>query len=228
MRIIFVRHGHPDYKLDCLTELGHKHGEAVAQRLKNEAINTIYSSSKGRAMETAAHIAQFHNKEIIPCDFIREISWGSKTEEPIPQNGHPWSVVDDMIAQNESLLRPNWATEDFFKDNRVVAYVEAVQVGIDEWLSSLGYDRDGHYYRVREKNDETVVMVSHGGSSNAALARMFNLPFPVLCEILNPGFTGIHIVRMSGEVGSLISPSFELANDGRHIAGVTTEATFDN
>ena len=223
MRIIFVRHGHPDYKLDCLTELGHKHGQAVAERLKDEKISAVYSSTKGRAVQTAEYIARAHGKAVVSYDFIR-----SKTEEPIPQDGHPWFVVDDMIAANESLLSPNWAEEEYFCNNKVVDYVSAVQTGIDEWLSSLGYDREGNYYRVREKNDDTVVMVSHGGSSSAALARMFNLPFPVLCEILNPGFTGIHIVRMNGEVGSLISPNFELANDGRHITGVTAEATFDN
>ena len=30
MRIVFVRHGHPDYKNDCLTELGHKQAVAIA------------------------------------------------------------------------------------------------------------------------------------------------------------------------------------------------------
>ena len=33
MRIIFVRHGHPDYIKNCLTEIGHKQAEAAAQRL---------------------------------------------------------------------------------------------------------------------------------------------------------------------------------------------------
>ena len=36
MRIIFVRHGHPNYEKDCLTDLGVLHAKAVAQRLKNE------------------------------------------------------------------------------------------------------------------------------------------------------------------------------------------------
>jgi len=35
MRIIFVRHGHPNYEKDCLTELGHRQAEAAAQRLKD-------------------------------------------------------------------------------------------------------------------------------------------------------------------------------------------------
>ena len=43
MRIIFVRHGHPDYKNDCLTEVGHLHAEAASERLKGESIQRIFS-----------------------------------------------------------------------------------------------------------------------------------------------------------------------------------------
>ena len=32
MRIVFVRHGHPDYKNDCLTPLGHEQAKAAAAR----------------------------------------------------------------------------------------------------------------------------------------------------------------------------------------------------
>ncbi len=34
MRIIFVRHGEPNYELDCLTETGKKQAEAAARRLE--------------------------------------------------------------------------------------------------------------------------------------------------------------------------------------------------
>ena len=71
MRIIFVRHGHPDYDKDCLTELGHKQAIAAAQRLKNEKIDRVFSSSCGRAAETAEHIAKFHNKEVELCYFMQ-------------------------------------------------------------------------------------------------------------------------------------------------------------
>ena len=36
MRLILVRHGDPDYALDCLTELGHRQAETVAKRLMEE------------------------------------------------------------------------------------------------------------------------------------------------------------------------------------------------
>ncbi|MBO5501197.1 MAG: histidine phosphatase family protein, partial [Clostridia bacterium] len=57
MRIILVRHGHPDYANDCLTPLGRKHAAAAAQRLRDEGIQKIFSSTCGRAMETAQHTA---------------------------------------------------------------------------------------------------------------------------------------------------------------------------
>ena len=35
MKIVFVRHGHPNYHEDCLTELGHLQAEAAARRLES-------------------------------------------------------------------------------------------------------------------------------------------------------------------------------------------------
>ena len=41
MKIILVRHGHPDYVNDCLTPLGHEQAAKAALRLKNEGIEKI-------------------------------------------------------------------------------------------------------------------------------------------------------------------------------------------
>ena len=42
MRLIFVRHGEPDYQKDCLTENGKKQAVSAAMRLKDEEIKAIY------------------------------------------------------------------------------------------------------------------------------------------------------------------------------------------
>ena len=59
MRIVFVRHGQPDYEKDCLTELGHIQAEAVGKRLLGEKPSRLYASTMGRATETAEHIAPY-------------------------------------------------------------------------------------------------------------------------------------------------------------------------
>ena len=50
MRIVFVRHGEPDYANDCLTDAGKVQAAQAAQRLRSEGISEIWSSPFGRAM----------------------------------------------------------------------------------------------------------------------------------------------------------------------------------
>ncbi len=230
MRIIFVRHGHPDYKNDCLTELGHLHAEAAAKRLADEKIDKIYSSSCGRAAETAQHIAALHGMEVEQCDFMREIGWGSANGEPIEHKGHPWSIVEDMTATGESLMSPHWASEGLFDSARNIVTTNALRVGenFDSWLGELGYEREGNFYRVRSPKYRTVAMVSHGGSSSAVMSHLFNLPLPFVCAALCPDFTAITVVTLSDEIGTLTAPQFEIANDARHIAGISAENVYGN
>lgn len=220
MRIVFVRHGHPDYSNDCLTPLGQRHALAAAKRLEGVGIGQIFASTRGRAMETAQIIAQTLGLSVIPCDFMREISWGSVDEQPIFQKGHPWYTAWDMVAHGLALNDPQWHSKEPFCRNKAVASVQAVQEGLDRWLSELGFAREGLYYRVPEKDPGTVAMVSHGGSSAAALARLFDLPFPLVCGCMNADFTAVTVVALEGEPGSLICPRFEILNDARHIAGI--------
>ncbi len=220
MRIIFVRHGHPDYAKDCLTPLGHLHAEAVAERLRGEVIHKAFSSSCGRAKETAEHIITGRELPLTLCDFIREIGWGSYNEEALPHRGHPWYTAGDMVSRGESIVSTRWADEKPFCDNRVRDCVALVAKGTDEWLSSLGYEREGDFYRVKRASDENILMTSHAGASGAVFAHMFNLPFPFVCVAFEPRFTAITVVSFGGEEGALISPQFELVNDARHIEGI--------
>lgn len=219
MRIIFVRHGHPNYRNDCLTELGHVQAAAAAERLMNEGITEIHSSSCGRAAETAQHTADKLGLKVIQHDFMREIGWGSVVEgEELFKNGHPWFTVDEMLAQGKAIMNPSWRETEEFCRNKVVWHVDQVCVGIDKWLSGLGYEREGAYYRVvGEHTNRTVAMFSHAGSSSAALSRILNLPFIYMCYTMPPNFTGVTILTLSDERGALTAPKIELLNDAKHI-----------
>lgn len=217
MRIIFVRHAYPNYAKDCLTEIGHKQAAAAAKRLKEEGIQKIYSSSSGRAVETAEYTAREFSLDIEQCDFAREISWGSKDGEPLYKDGHPWRTMDDMVAKGQSILNPDWMDREPFCHNKVIDHVKRVTQNTDAWLSTLGYERAGDFYRVGEDTDKTVAMFSHGGSSGAMLAHIFNLPFLFVGTSIRPEFTAITIVNFPNERGTLVAPKFEIVNDSRHL-----------
>jgi len=220
MRIIFVRHGHPNYELDCLTPLGHKHGDAVAERLKGETIEKIFSSTCGRALETAEHIDKNFGLGVEGLEFMREIKWGSADGSPVYEDGHPWMNSDYLVEQGKDLLDKDWRASEQYRNNKAVVSGDTLGEKLDEWLATLGYTREGDYYRVGKVRYGTIVLVSHGGASSAALARLFNLPFPFVCSAICPDYTAVTIVTFSEKEGALVAPKFELMNDTRHIANI--------
>ncbi len=220
MKIIFVRHGHPDYEKDCLTSLGHEQAEKAALRLKNEGIEEIYSSTCGRALETAEHTARLISKEVKGLDFMREIKWGSSDGNEVYRDGHPWDTSLYAVSLGYSLMDESWTKKEPFCNNIVFSELERVARQGDEWLLSLGYRREGENYRVvGEATDRTIALFSHGGSSSAFLSHFLNLPFFYLCRAICPDFTAITVLSLSDEKGMLTAPMIELANDSRHITG---------
>ena len=229
MRIYFVRHGHPNYRDDCLTDLGNLQAKACSDRLENEGIQKIFASSHGRAMETAGYTAKKLGLDVEPIDFIREVHWCSKTEAPIFKDGNPWFVADDMVLNGEDIFDKNWAENPRFSCSVIGEHAKRVADGIDSWLRDFGYEREGNYYRVVGDNTkQTVAIFSHGGASSAALSHLLNVPFSWFVEVTRLNFTSITVVDFGDEVGTLTFPRLALLNDARHIEGIDSDLFFGN
>ncbi len=221
MRIIFVRHGEPDYAQDCLTAQGKIQALAAAERLREEGIEEIYSSPLGRAAETAAATAEALNLPVRTLDYMRELHWGSTDGTPVPSDGHPWDLADLLAGEGYDLTNPCWREHPYFSHNRVTAEADHVAQKTDEWLKTLGYERNGAFYRCTrpDARQKTVALFSHGGSSAAAMGHILNLTFPYACGLFHLEFTGITVIRLDRNPGSQRLPCLELANDGAHIHG---------
>ena len=221
MRIVFVRHGEPDYTHDCLTEQGKLQALAAAERLREEGIEEIFSSPLGRAAETAAATAELLKLPVKTLDYMRELHWGSTDGTPLPSDGHPWDLADLLAGEGWDLTNPGWREHPYFRNNRVTENADMVARKTDEWLLSLGYERSGACYRCIRPDDrqKTVALFSHGGSSAAAMGHILNLPFPYACGLFHLEFTGITIIRLDRNPGQQRLPCLELANDGHHING---------
>ena len=113
MRIVFVRHGEPDYEHDCLTETGVRQAEMAAVRLKEEGISEIWASPLGRAQQTAKISSEVLGLPINTLDCMREITWGSIDGQPLFADGHPWDTVDKMAADGVDLNMPDWRESHF-------------------------------------------------------------------------------------------------------------------
>ena len=220
MRIVFVRHGEPNYEQDCLTPKGKLQAQAAAQRLLREKIEEVYSSTMGRAKETADAFCAASGLSYKTLDFMRELDWGSVDGTPIYADGHPWFCANQMASLGLALNDPDWENSAYFKNNKATGIVKNIQAKTDQWLLDLGLERNGHGYRAvpGKKQDKTVALFSHGGSSSAAIGHILNIPFPLTCALFHFGHTGITILRFDTTPGLTAVPCIELLNDMAHIA----------
>ena len=218
MRILFIRHGQPNYQLDCLTEMGRRQARDAALRLRDEGIEAVYSSPFGRAKETARPTAEALGLPVRVLDFMHELYWGNTEGKPVFAGGHPWDTANELMRIGWDVTRPDWAAHPLYENNNVIDQAAQVAKGVDEWMRTLGYERDGLYYRCAQaEHPRTVALFSHGGSSTAALSRLFNLPFPYLCAVMHMPFCSVIVARFSDRIGEKALPCLELAGDAAHV-----------
>ena len=231
MRIIFVRHGEPDYANDCLTENGRLQAKATAERLKDEGINYIYSSPMGRARETASYTANLLGLEVNTLDFMHEIDWGTKKDlgdisgsKSVPHNGHPWTLAVRLYAESpESGVGDKWREHPYFRDNICIDYYDKIAKEIDSFLLGFGLERKNGYFECHEPCDETIAVFSHGGSGAAAMSQILNLPFPYVLSVLMYGVCSVSIIDFKAELNNVVIPHISLFNDMRHLGDVKKE-----
>jgi len=84
-KVYLVRHGQTAWNVGevfrgradiPLDEIGKKEAHLAGKALKDASLNAIYSSPLSRSMETAEHIARFHELSVIPLNAIIDISYG--------------------------------------------------------------------------------------------------------------------------------------------------------
>ena len=221
MKIILIRHGDPNYEKDCLTELGHKQVKVAAQRLLKEEIDEVYCSPLGRARQTAqAFLDASGIADMKILDFIQEIRFGQ--EGALYDNKwNPWLGVYALEKEGKDLQNPAWREYPVFKDNFATIDADKIAIETDKWLATLGYEREGLYYRCTSKNEKTIAIFCHGGSSAAFMARVLNQSFAYMCGVLMKfPHTTINVLRFEDNPGELTLPIIEILNDARHLKDV--------
>ena len=72
MRILFIRHGDPDYANDTLTEKGWREASALAARAEALDMGECYVSPLGRAQATAEYSLKKLGKTAETLDWLQE------------------------------------------------------------------------------------------------------------------------------------------------------------
>lgn len=224
MKLIFVRHGHPDYVTDTLTEKGHPQAEAAAHRLEREHITKIYSSSCGRAVQTAEHTAKLLGLPVTQLEFMREIRWGVPGGDNAVYN--PWNAALRMAGEGIDLFHHDPKDDTIWKGTYLEESVKKVREGFDALLAELGYQREGGCYRCVKQNEDVIAIFSHGGSSSAAMSHLLGVEMLGFAAVYCIDYTSISIFEFRMGEGEIGLPSLVLFNDHAHLESVLPNAFF--
>lgn len=229
MKLIFIRHGEPDYSTDSLTENGKKQAADAAKRLEKEGIKAIYASPMGRARETAGYTAKALNLDVNILDYMHEIDWGDRSEdvseeEKIPYNGHPWTLAYKLLTENPEYVNSSeWAQHPYFKNNKCLDYYEKVSKGLDDLLSEYGLVRKNGLYSCSKENNDTIALFAHGGSGAILFSHILSLPFPFVLTTMPYGVCSVSVISFNEQQGDMVIPRLELFDDMGHIEAFKEE-----
>ena len=163
MRLIFIRHGDPDYEKDSLTEKGWKEAALLAERAALWDISDIYCSPLGRAKATASCFLEKSGRKAEVFDWLQEFPV-KVFREDLGRMKVPWD------------MKPSYWTKEEAYDK--------ICSGIDQLLLKYGYERHGGYYLRRnpEEDDQekNIVFFCHLGVMLAIMGHLMGISPAVL------------------------------------------------
>lgn len=182
MKLVFVRHGDPDYVHDSLTEKGKVEAEILSGRIAKLTVRDFYCSPLGRAQETAAYALGKIGRDAVTCDWLREFP-GFIIDEQTGNRRIPWDLMPrDWTARPRLYDKEKWLKEPLMQTGDVEEVYARVCNGIDGLLAGYGYVRDGGMYRTQGGNGDTLVFFCHLGVTFAIMAHLIGLSPVVLWQ----------------------------------------------
>ena len=207
MKLIFVRHGDPDYKNDSLTPKGVREASLLAQRICKWNVTDFYCSPLGRAKATASYTLEKMNREAKILNWTQEFNYA--IDDPLTgRHGVPWDLVPSEWSNDPLMLsHEEWVHSAIMQQNPQIAdKYQEVRRELDAFLASYGYIREGNFYRVPAKEEvfisstvspdniaarsamesgkgePLVVIFCHLGAICIMLSHLLNIPFPLLAH----------------------------------------------
>ncbi|MCD7841495.1 MAG: histidine phosphatase family protein [Lachnospiraceae bacterium] len=172
MKLLFIRHGDPDYSIDSLTEKGWKEAEYLAERIAKLDVRDFYVSPRGRARDTASLTLKKMNRTATQLEWLREfaprIDRPDRKDSPVC-----WDWLPQDWTADERFYHPDqWYEPPIMKAAGMKEEYEWVAEGLDTLLAQYGYVRDGHLYRTEQGNNDTLVFFCHFGVTCVLLGHL--------------------------------------------------------
>ena len=182
MRLLFIRHGDPDYAVDGLTGTGKLEAELLAERIAPMDIKEYFVSPLGRALATARPTLEKAGRTARECEWLQEFSIEVRRPDKGGERSQvPWDWLPQDWARAPLLLdREHWFEHPVFAEADLKSAYDHVIAGFEQVLAAHGYVRDGLCYRVERACTDTLAFFCHFGVTCVLMSRLMNVSPMVL------------------------------------------------
>ena len=241
MKIIFIRHGDPDYEHDSLTEKGIREARLLSDRTVNWPVTQFYCSPLGRAQKTASYTLERVGREALTYDWMKEFFY--PIEDPVTGRvGVPWDFMPEYWTNIPQMYdREGWKETEIYRSNPELlpAYTQVCE-GIDDILASYGYKRTGNHYLNEnhsgqaphtasgdaaphtaegpaDKTDSTIVIFCHLGVTCVMMSHLLGMSPALLFHSLYLAPTSVTILGTEERRGNIAQFRAQVIGDASHL-----------
>lgn len=190
MKLLFVRHGDPDYEKDSLTPEGFLEADALKDYLLSSypEIDAFYCSILGRAKRTLKPTLDAFHKEATYYEWLREFLPPKAIDEPgVPMKYCSWDLLPTTLNKYPDLFDAHkWMETPIYKGSGAYEEYQRVSKEFDHLLVQYGYVRNGAIYDVKDGNHKTLLFCCHLGIMTALLSHLMNLSPVIAWEYMVP------------------------------------------
>ena len=229
MLLYIVRHGHPDYVTDSLTDRGWLQAEAVGKRLAKTGIDQVYSSPMGRAKQTAEPTCRLLD---LPCHiepWAHEVQGERLTEEPY---GKPISVTmvqNTYYRANGGIDLPyDRAYEAVgFRTSGMKEAVARIEAGGRDFLERLGYKEENGVYRILRANEDRVALFCHSIMARSWISTLLHIPIHMMWSGFHYTHTGVTVLEFRNNEDGFTAPKCLCYSDMSHLYAHGPDMDYD-
>lgn len=199
-KILLVRHAEAEGNVkrifqgwtnSNLTERGIKQARRLAERLKDEEVDVIYSSDLKRAYDTARFIADYKSLDVFVIKELREIFGGDWEDIPFEELSKKWpQEAYNLDYCLHMLCTPNGESTLQFQ-KRMVNAINLI---------------------IAENQDKNICVVTHGTAIKVLLCYFYQKPIEDIVNIIWGDNTSISIINIDNDEFNV-----EIENDNSHL-----------
>lgn len=226
MRIIFIRHGDPDYVNDTLTEKGMREAKLLSDRVVGWHVDAFYCSPLGRAQKTASYTLERLGREAVTYDWMKEFSY--RIKDPVTGRiGVPWDFMPEYWTEIPQMYdKEAWKETDIYRSNPELlpAYQQTCD-GLDRLIESYGYKRHHNYYinmhtqesGAEHSSNDTIVIFCHLGITCVMMSHLLGISPALLFHSLYLAPTSITVLATEERLNNAAAFRAQVIGDTTHL-----------